>query len=102
MLVRSGWGERRVAMQQSADFREWSEPELLLEPDPLDPPQAQFYGMPAFPYEQNYVGFLWFFTARPPTGSAATTSSGAASTRSLLIAWTGIISNGACGLLSSR
>ncbi len=61
MLLRSGWGERRVAMQHSPDFQRWSEPSLLLEPDPLDPPQAQFYGMPVIPYEDYYVGLLWVF-----------------------------------------
>ena len=59
MMIRPGWGDRRIAMQKSVDARNWSGPELILQPDLLDPPQTQIYGMPVFPYEGGYVGFLW-------------------------------------------
>jgi len=61
MLTRPGWGDRRIAVQTSPDARNWSGPELLMQPDPVDPPQVQFYGMPVVPYEGSYVGFLWVF-----------------------------------------
>lgn len=59
MTTRPGWGDRRIAVQTSADALAWSGPELLTQPDPLDPPQTQFYGMPVIPYEGQFVGFLW-------------------------------------------
>jgi hypothetical protein len=59
MMTRPGWGDRRIAVQTSTDALAWSGPELLVQPDPLDPPQVQFYGMPVVPYEGQFVGFLW-------------------------------------------
>ncbi len=59
MMTRPGWGDRRIAMQRSEDALHWSGLELLMQPDLLDPPQTQFYGMPVFPYGNGYVGLLW-------------------------------------------
>ena len=36
MTVRPGWGDRRVCLQSTPDFRQWSGPELLFQPDALD------------------------------------------------------------------
>ena len=51
--------DRRVAMVTSPDFVRWGEPQLVLQPDPLDEPCLQFYGMPAFLYEDVFIGLLW-------------------------------------------
>ncbi len=59
MLTRPGWGDRRVARQRSRDARVWTDLEMLLEADLLDPPQTELYGMPVFPYGNGYVGLLW-------------------------------------------
>ena len=67
--VRPGWGDRRVCLQSTEDFRSFSGPELLLQPDPLDEDLCEHYGMPVFPYEGGYVGLLWMFhceQAQPP------------------------------------
>ncbi len=61
MIVRPGWGDRRVCVQTTEGFRDWSEPELLLQMDPLDTSPAGFYTMPVFPCGQMYVGMLWVF-----------------------------------------
>jgi hypothetical protein len=61
MTVRPGWGDRRVCLQTTRDFRKWSGPELLLQPDPLDEDLCELYGMPVFPYGGGYVGLLWMF-----------------------------------------
>lgn len=61
MTVRPGWGDRRVCIQSSKDFRSWSGPELLLQPDPNDNELLELYGMPVFPYAGHYVGLLWIF-----------------------------------------
>ncbi len=59
MITRPGWGDRRIAMQTSSDALEWSNLEMIMEPDPLDPPQTQFYGMKVVPYAGSFAGLLW-------------------------------------------
>lgn len=49
---------RVIYRSDSADFRDWSEPELVLKPDLADSHDLQFYGMSAFRYGQVYIGFL--------------------------------------------
>jgi hypothetical protein len=61
MTVRPGWGDRRLCLQGTRDFRKWSGPELLLQPDPLDEDLCELYGMSVFPYAGGYVGLLWVF-----------------------------------------
>ena len=61
MIVRPGWGDRRVCMQTTSDFHEWSEPELLFQMDPLDTAPVGFYTMPVIPYGHLFVGLLWVF-----------------------------------------
>lgn len=61
LTSRPGHGDRRVTLVDTGDFRSWSEPELLLQPDPLDEGLVEFYGMPVFPYGGAYVGLLWVF-----------------------------------------
>lgn len=70
MTVRPGWGDRRVTLQGSPDFKSWSGPAPLLQPDPQDG-LVEFYGMPVFRYGDAYIGLLWVFhcqTSDPPTG----------------------------------
>ena len=59
LVTRHGWGDRRMAGCLSDDGLNWSRPFHLLQPDPEDSPQLQFYGMPVHRYEGWYVGFLW-------------------------------------------
>ena len=61
MIVRPGWGDRRVCMQTTSDFREWTEPELLFHMDFLDTAPVVFYTMPVIPYGHLFVGLLWVF-----------------------------------------
>lgn len=61
MTVRPGWGDRRQCLQSTRDFRDWSSPELLLQPDALDDELLELYGMPVFPCGEGYVGLLWMF-----------------------------------------
>ncbi|MFA6108861.1 MAG: hypothetical protein WDA75_08830 [Candidatus Latescibacterota bacterium] len=52
---------RRICRSESFDLRHWSEPRMVLEPGPVDPPQVQFYGMGAAPYGPYEIGTLWIF-----------------------------------------
>ena len=61
MTVRPGWGDRRQCIQSTDDFRNWSGPELILQPDAMDEELIEYYGMPVFPYGDGYVGLPWIF-----------------------------------------
>ena len=61
MMLRPGWGDRRVAMQTTENFKDWSAPELLLQMDPLDESAMGFYAMPVVPVGHMYVGLMWTF-----------------------------------------
>ncbi len=51
---------RRVCRTTSWDFRFWdSQPVLVLEPDPHDPPQMQFYALGSAMYGNYELGTLW-------------------------------------------
>lgn len=59
IINRLNEGDRRVAFIQTKDFQTFSRPDLIIHPDPEDPPLVQFYGMPVFSYEDIYIGLLW-------------------------------------------
>ena len=46
--------DRRICIAESPDLRRWTDPEIVLHPDALDPPLMQFYGMAAASYEDEY------------------------------------------------
>lgn len=54
-------GKRLVGRAESPDMIHWSEPETIIVPDGQDPPDMDFYCMPAITYEGQYVGLLWTF-----------------------------------------
>ncbi len=64
MIVRPGWGDRRQCLRTSRDLKNWSDPELLFQPDTQDNiSPIGFYGMPVHPVGNDaaYVGLLWVF-----------------------------------------
>ena len=61
IAARPAWGDRRMAVYETTDWVNYSKPELALQADALDTPMAEIYGMPVFPYEDNFVGFTWMF-----------------------------------------
>jgi hypothetical protein len=62
---RFGAGGRKVARSESPDFVHWSDPELVLQPDGVDGPNTQFYGISVTLYEGLYIGLLWIFHIEP-------------------------------------
>ncbi len=61
----AGYG-RRVFRSESWDFAHWSgEPQMVLEPDAVDPPQTQFYGLGACAYGPYELGTLWIYATDP-------------------------------------
>jgi hypothetical protein len=64
MVVRPGWGDRRQCLRTTRDLKEWSDPELLFQPDTQDDVSPiGFYGMPVHAVGDGaaYVGLLWVF-----------------------------------------
>ena len=53
---------RTVWRSESSDFLRWSDPELILQPDLLDDPNTELYGLTAFRYGGLYMGMLerWY------------------------------------------
>ena len=56
---------RRFALSETRDWRTFSEPELALMTDALDPPLTELYGMIVFPYEEKYIALLWLYHTDP-------------------------------------
>jgi hypothetical protein len=61
LILRANTPDRRVWMTFSKDAVTWDRPQLILSPDPADPPCVQFYGMPHFQYDDYTIGLLWLF-----------------------------------------
>jgi len=70
VIHRGAFIDRRISSTCSEDLVEWSEPELLIHPDPLDPPCCQLYGMSAFHRDGVFIGFLLIYETDmlDPTG----------------------------------
>jgi len=70
IIHRGGFIDRRISSTSSKDLINWSEPELLIHPDPLDPPCCQLYGMTAFAFDGVFVGLLLIYETDmlDPTG----------------------------------
>lgn len=65
ITTRPALNDRRIALSETRDWRTYSQPELALQPDALDTPCAQAYGMPVFQYEHMFVGLLWIYHTTP-------------------------------------
>ena len=57
--ARPVWGDRRVALYQTTDWKHFDPPQVVLHPDPADPPCVEFYGMPHWYYDGYFLGLLW-------------------------------------------
>ena len=44
-------GDRRVALDQTRDWKHFEKPQVIVHPDPADMPGVEFYGMPHFFYD---------------------------------------------------
>jgi len=69
MTPRAGLGDRRQCIIKTRDFRTWTEPRLIMQPDLLDRRTMEFYAMPVSPYAEYYVGLVWackWSSSRPP------------------------------------
>lgn len=58
-------GDRRVALDQTSDWKHFDRPQVIVHPDPMDIPGVEFYGMPQFFYEGYFIGFLWRMWGAP-------------------------------------
>jgi hypothetical protein len=59
------WGDRRIARTESRDFINWTRPRVVLEPEPGDGTNVQFYGLGATSYGPYEIGTLWVYRTDP-------------------------------------
>lgn len=64
---RADGGDRRVFFRETRDWQTFTEPELIMHPDPEDPPLVGFYGMPVYEYEDMWIGLRLNIHADPST-----------------------------------
>ena len=69
-------GDRRVALDQTRDWKRFEQPQVIVHPDPMDIPGVEFYGMPQFLYEGTFIGFLWRMSGAPNDLAGSTRSMG--------------------------
>ena len=50
---------RVITLMETADWREFSQPQNVAHLTPNDPPLCDFYGQSVFEYEGLYIGLLW-------------------------------------------
>ena len=74
--TRPGWGMRRVALIETADWHTFTEPTMIVEPDALDTPHAQVYGMPVYPYDDYFIGLLWIYHTNPAVDAGGKSKGG--------------------------
>jgi hypothetical protein len=65
--VRQYAGDRRIFFFDTKDWVNFTEPQLVMHPEPLDPPLVGFYGMPVVEYENLFIGLLWRIHCDPNT-----------------------------------
>ena len=61
IVARPDAGARRVGEIETEDFKTFTDLKLVMTPDSLDEPLAEYYGMPVFPYGDLFVGFLYIY-----------------------------------------
>jgi len=59
MTPRAGWGDRRVCLIKTRDFKTWTEPRVVMQPDAQDGVGVEFYTMAVTPYAHGYIGLVW-------------------------------------------
>lgn len=63
--------DRRVAMAESPNLQDWMAPRVILQPDSLDEPLLQFYGMASVLYEDEiFIGVIQSYHV--PSGERST------------------------------
>lgn len=58
---------RYIGRRTSLEFTRWTDPEEVLSPDDLDPPDMQFYGMGVGRFGGMWIGLLWTYRAASQT-----------------------------------
>ena len=61
LVIRPHNGDRRIALMETPDWEQFSDIELALCPDALDPDLAEIYSMPTFPYANMFIGLVWLY-----------------------------------------
>lgn len=79
--------DRRIAMTESADLENWTEPRVILHPEETDGSCTQFYGMATLVYEDEYfIGAVDYFQT-----SLGETDEDVAFTEATWAKWLGVV-----------
>ncbi len=62
---RPDWTDRRIAIFETKDWRQFGSPVLAIQADALDSPLTEPYGMPVISYGGLFIGLLWLFHTSP-------------------------------------
>lgn len=65
IYCRPVWGDRRICKIETKDFKNFTEPELVLQADSIDEPLMDIQGMFAFNYEGIKIGYLYCYHVPP-------------------------------------
>ena len=61
IICRGAHVDRRIVTLLSKDLKEWSEPQVILSPNPFDVEYTQYYGMTVYPENGYFLGFLQLY-----------------------------------------
>lgn len=61
IATRPSMVDRRIALMETADWKSFSVPQVVLETDALDTPVCESYGLTVLPYDNYYLGLYWLF-----------------------------------------
>jgi len=61
IICRGAHVDRRIVTLLSKDLKNWSDPQVILSPNPFDVDFTQYYGMTVYPEIGYYLGFLQLY-----------------------------------------
>lgn len=61
IICRGAHVDRRITTLLSDDLRNWTDPQVILSPNPFDVEYTQYYGMTVYPENGYFIGFLQLY-----------------------------------------
>lgn len=61
IICRGAHVDRRITTLFSEDLKKWSDPQVILSPNPFDVEYTQYYGMTVYPENGYFIGFLQLY-----------------------------------------
>lgn len=61
IATRPAMVDRRISLIETADWKHFTDPVVVLETDALDTPACESYGLTVLPYDNYYLGLYWLY-----------------------------------------